>query len=104
MNGGDRRSAFIVLNMQTGFTLVETGCGQRKNAFNTAVMNIVNIASVATAWWATGFGISFGTSAGGVLGTTHFFDGMIHPLWMFMFSFASTAATIPSGSVAGMFH
>jgi ammonium transporter, Amt family len=64
-------------------------------------------------WWLVGFGIAFGTSSGGLFGTSLFAPGLdvmntpfgslnisILTMFFFQFAFAATASTITTGSMA----
>ncbi len=122
-------SAFLVMFMQLGFSMVETGFTRSKNAVHTMAMNFVIYPIGIVGFWVVGYGIAFGGIAGwsslssetgahaelgfqwgshfvGLLGGTKFaLVSVAHDpanLAMFLFSvvFMDTAATIPTGALA----
>jgi Amt family ammonium transporter len=121
--------AFLVMFMQLGFALVETGFTRSKNAVHTMAMNFVIYPIGVVGFWLVGYGIAMGGVEGwrslgpsvtdhvelgvhvgghflGLLGGTKFgLMSVAHDpanLAMFMFSvvFMDTAATIPTGALA----
>jgi Amt family ammonium transporter len=122
-------SAFLVMFMQLGFSMVETGFTRSKNAVHTMAMNFVIYPIGIVGFWVVGYGIAFGGIPGwsslssetgahaelgfhwgshfvGLLGGTKFaLVSVAHDpanLAMFLFSvvFMDTAATIPTGALA----
>ncbi len=111
-------TGFLVFFMQTGFAMLETGLIRQTSAVNALLENFVDAGVTAIAFWAVGFGIAFGTSAGGIIGTSNFFlsdavkfvngtvaygqTGTIDTLtfFFFQFAFAATASTITTGAMA----
>lgn len=101
-------AACLVFFMQAGFALVETGFTRAKNALNIIMKNVMDVGAGGLAFFVLGFGIMFGTTAGGWIGTDGFFlleigDYSIEWSYTFFFFqavFAATAATIVSGAVA----
>ena len=98
-------AAGMVLFMQAGFTAVESGKTRAKNTINVAMKNMMDFVVSVMAFWALGFGLMFGASAAGWLGTSGFFlTGELQPkdyaMFVFQAVFAATAATIISGAVA----
>jgi Amt family ammonium transporter len=101
-------AAALVFFMQAGFALVETGFTRAKNAINIMMKNLMDFAIGSIAYWAIGFGLMFGVSGTGWLGTSGFFlsdfvlggDPWVLAFWMFQVVFAATAATIVSGAMA----
>ncbi len=106
-------AGILVMVMQAGFAMVETGFTRAKNACNIMMKNLMDFSVGSIAYWAIGFGIMFG--AGNVLfGTSGFFlkdtgetfaslDWTTVPLackYFFQMVFAATAATIVSGAMA----
>ncbi|MBP1928290.1 Amt family ammonium transporter [Methanolinea mesophila] len=100
---------FLVMFMQAGFAMVETGLTRAKNAVNIMMKNLMDFSLGALAYWAVGFALMFGTSAGItslIFGSTGFFlggeayDVSTLELWFFQMVFAATAATIVSGAMA----
>ena len=103
-------AAFLVFFMQAGFAMVETGFTRAKNACNIMMKNLMDFSVGSIAFWAIGFGVMFGASAGGLFGTSKFFLSSADPstadglwefaYWIFQTVFAATAATIVSGAMA----
>jgi ammonium transporter, Amt family len=114
-------TGFLVFFMQTGFAMLEAGLLRQRGVVNALLENFVDAAVTILVWWAVGFGIAFGTSAGGLFGIDTFFlsqlpgaDGSYpmgapgstaaintYTLFFFQFAFAATASTITTGSMAG---
>lgn len=97
--------AALVLFMQAGFTAVESGFIRAKNTLNVAIKNASDLAVSILAFAILGFGLMYGTSAGGWVGTNGFFlVGLDQPdefaRVLFQAMFAGTAVTIVSGAVA----
>jgi len=101
-------AAALVFFMQAGFALVEAGFTRAKNAVNIMMKNLMDFSMGTLAFWALGFGLMFGASSSGWLGTSGFFlsdftvggDPWVLAFWMFQVVFAATAATIVSGAMA----
>jgi len=104
-------ASVLVFFMQAGFAMVEAGFTRAKNAGNIIMKNLMDFALGSIAFYYIGFAIMFGTSAGGFLGTTGFFEPLAMDLGVFeslspatflIFQtvFAATAATIVSGAMA----
>lgn len=97
-------TAALVFFMQAGFALLESGMARTKNAVNVMMKNYLDCCVASLLFWAVGFGLMFGASATGWLGTSRFFiaDGSPHDFTTLLFQlmFASTAATICSGAMA----
>ncbi len=101
-------AAALVFFMQAGFAMVEAGFTRAKNAINIMMKNLMDFSIGSLAFWAVGFGLMFGVSAGGWIGTSGFFLGDFVPdgdpwvlaFWMFQVVFAATASTIVSGAMA----
>lgn len=99
----------LVLFMQAGFTLFETGLTRAKNTINVALKNICDLAASAMVFSVVGYGLMFGSSVGGLFGGSAFMmDGLTQPMdlaiFVFQLVFAGTAATIVSGAVAERMH
>ncbi|MCA9518516.1 MAG: ammonium transporter, partial [Myxococcales bacterium] len=101
----------LVFFMHTGFALLESGFGRKKNTVNILAKNFLTVAFASLAFYFIGFGLMFGE--GGFLGLTGFapsFDGTdvastpsnlpMAAFFFFQLVFAATAATIVSGAVA----
>jgi ammonium transporter, Amt family len=97
-------AAALVFFMQAGFAMVETGLTRAKNASNILMKNLMDFSAGAVIFWAIGWALMYGASAGGFIGTDQFFlknaDSTVFRDWMFQVVFAATAATIVSGAMA----
>jgi Amt family ammonium transporter len=122
-------TGFLVMFMQAGFALVETGMTRAKNVSHTMAMNFMVYAIGMLGFWIAGFALMFGGlgpvlamdgpnildkmvsfNIGGktweVLGYKGFFltgstnDATILTLFLFQMVFMDTAATIPTGALA----
>ncbi len=94
-----------VLLMQVGFCMLESGMARAKNSINVAIKNLVDFCVSVMAFWAVGFGLMYGSSAGGWIGTTQFFleqdlSSSLLAFFLFQVVFCGTATTIISGAVA----
>ena len=114
-------TGFLIFFMQTGFAMLEAGLLRQRGVVNGLIENFVDPCITILVWWAIGFGVAFGTSAGGFIGTDTFFlsqlpvDGSYpmgapglpeagvntYTLFFFQFAFAATASTITTGAMAG---
>lgn len=106
-------AAFLVIFMNAGFGMLETGFCRQKNAVNILSKNLIVFALATLAFWFIGFSLMFG-SGSGFVGWGNFFlggdpelyglasDGGLTKDTFFLFqaAFAGTAATIVSGAVA----
>ncbi len=123
-------AGFLVMFMQAGFAMVETGFTQKKNVAHTMCMNFLIYAIGMIGFWICGFAIMFGGalnvanlggSAGvipheyvihlfghdfGIAGTVGYFlsskyyDVGVFTLFLFQMVFMDTTATIPTGAMA----
>jgi Amt family ammonium transporter len=107
-------AAILVIFMNAGFGMLETGFCRQKNAVNILCKNLIVFALATLAFWALGFSLAFGSSAGGFLGAGGWFLSSEDPatygledytltipvFFLFQAAFAGTAATIVSGAVA----
>src|SRR5262245_58209501 len=122
-------TGFLVMFMQTGFAMVETGLTQAKNAAHTFAMNFLIYPLGMIGFYVIGFGIMFGGlgalgTLGGYAGLNHevtidiagkslgifgakgFFltgdsyDVSVFALFLFQMVFMDTTATIPTGAMA----
>jgi Amt family ammonium transporter len=123
-------TGFLVMFMQAGFAMVETGFTQKKNVAHTMAMNFMIYGIGVLGFWICGFAFMFGgglnvASLGGAAGVTsseysvHLFghdfglwgkagyflnssvyDVGIFTLFLFQLVFMDTTATIPTGSMA----
>jgi Amt family ammonium transporter len=105
-------AAILVIFMNAGFAMVETGFCRQKNAVNILSKNLIVFALATLAFFAIGFGLMFGEASNGFVGTSNFFlSGLstdepvygnltVPTFFLFQVAFAGTAATIVSGAVA----
>ncbi len=99
-------AAAMVFLMQAGFAMVEGGFCRAKNNTNLMTKNLMDMAVGSLAYFVVGFGLMYGASAGGLVGTNgwlmsgSFYDVTMYRDFMFQVVFAATAATIVSGAVA----
>ncbi len=107
--------AILVLFMQPGFAMVETGFNSAKNAVNILFKNVMDLCIGALLYFLIGYGMMypgdawiipgvFGFAQMGIGGVgTEAAAGALTPQCDFLFqvAFAATAATIVSGAVAG---
>ena len=101
----------LVFSMQSGFAMLCAGSVRAKNAQNILLKNLVDVCVGACFFWATGYGLAFGSRADGARANGFAGnDGFVlangfagkngYDSWFFQFAFAATAATIVSGAVA----
>src|SRR5438093_10631955 len=122
-------TGFLVMFMQAGFALAETGFTRAKNVAHTMMMNFMVYAIGMTGYWLMGFALPMGgASPLGTLGGTGVLDGEfaislfgkdfgrwgpkgfflscstydvgVFGLFLFQMVFMDTAATIPTGAMA----
>ncbi|MEM9163783.1 MAG: ammonium transporter, partial [Cyanobacteria bacterium P01_F01_bin.4] len=105
-------AAILVIFMNAGFAMVESGFCRQKNATNILAKNLIVFALATLAFWAVGYSFMFGignlfVGVGGFFLTgesaTYGLDGTtlaIPTHFLFQAAFAGTAATIVSGAVA----
>lgn len=121
---------FLVMFMQAGFAMVETGLCQAKNSAHTMAMNFMVYPLGMLGFWICGFAFMFGdvgplavfgNATGmlnqefvvhlfgkdfGLVGTKGFFlsgdcyDASVYTLFLFQMVFMDTTATIPTGAMA----
>jgi Amt family ammonium transporter len=121
--------AFLVMLMQAGFALVETGLTRAKNVAHTMAMNFLVYAIGILGFWAVGFALQMGgvgvlsTLGGdatlarevtvmvagkemGIFGASGFFlppsvlTSAVAAMFLFQMVFMDTACTIPTGAMA----
>ncbi|MEN3274142.1 MAG: ammonium transporter, Amt family [Actinomycetota bacterium] len=114
----------LVLFMQAGFALVETGFTRSKNASHTMMMNLVIFALGVVGWFVCGYALMFGaTDYHGILGLTALgspwhigdwnvlahsgfflsgkaYDVSVLGFFFFQLVFMDATATIPTGAMA----
>ncbi len=98
-------AAVLVFFMQAGFAMVETGFTRAKNANNIIMKNLMDFCVGSLLFYVAGYGLMYGTSWHGLIGTTGFIDpvasGVAEPVQIiFQTVFCATAATIVSGAMA----
>src|SRR5215216_3310067 len=123
-------AGFLVMFMQAGFAMVETGFTQKKNVAHTMGMNFLVYALGMFGFWICGFAFMFGGALNvavlggapgvvpheyvvhmfghdfGIIGSVGFFlnskvyDVGVFTLFLFQMVFMDTTATIPTGSMA----
>lgn len=105
-------SAILVLFMQAGFALLESGLNSAKNTVNILFKNIIDLSAGALLFYMVGYSLMYPVEGNGILSFSGFgFIGEaaepgpgvlnLHVNWLFQVAFAATAATIVSGAVAG---
>ncbi|MDJ0785177.1 MAG: ammonium transporter [Myxococcota bacterium] len=99
-------AAGLVFLMQAGFLCLEVGLVQTRHATATAMKNTLDWVVVGVAFSLVGFGLMFGASAGGWIGSGPALlgigvGGRDSLFFLFQLGFAATAATIVSGAIAG---
>ena len=117
-------TGYLVMFMQLGFALVETGFCRRKNALHVMAMNFLVYVVGMTGYFFLGFAFQFGGFSAGNLGgtaalsqelhignwnligfhgfmlTNGTYDVGIAVLFLFQMVFMDTTATIPTGAMA----
>jgi Amt family ammonium transporter len=98
----------LVFFMQAGFALLESGTSRAKNSINVLMKNYMDMCLGGLIFWSVGFGLMFGDTSTGWLGTNHFFQQQFTTAeavkLAYQTMFAATAATIVSGAVAERMH
>jgi ammonium transporter, Amt family len=95
----------MVMFMQAGFCLLESGFSRAKNSINVALKNLVDFCAAGVSFFLIGFGIMYGSSPSGLIGlrwplATADVDPWTLSFFLFQFVFCGTATTIVSGAVA----
>ena len=104
--------AVLVLFMQAGFALLESGLNSAKNTVNILFKNIIDLCAGALLFYVVGYSLMYPGDGNGFLAFAGFgigsdsgeaAAGILNPQvdWLFQVAFAATAATIVSGAVAG---
>jgi Amt family ammonium transporter len=93
-------AGILVFLMQAGFTLVESGMTQSKNAVNIAMKNLLDICVGSLTFWFVGYSLMYGDTSNGWFFWSGLMQGKGADLF-FQTMFAATAATIVSGAIAG---
>jgi Amt family ammonium transporter len=99
--------AALVFTMQAGFLCLESGLTRSKNSINVAAKNVADFAVATMLYWLVGFGLMFGPSAAGWIGSGLFGlldqlppEGGLLAFLLFQIMFCATATTIVAGAVA----
>ncbi|MGI0479872.1 ammonium transporter [Geminocystis sp. CENA526] len=106
--------SILVIFMNAGFAMLETGFCRQKNAVNILAKNLIVFAIATMIYWAIGYGFMYGEGNGFIGLQGFFFNGDATPYgdenypaaipapisFLFQVAFAATAATIVSGAVA----
>ncbi|HEY5621562.1 MAG TPA: ammonium transporter [Pontiella sp.] len=105
--------AVLVLFMQAGFALVESGFNSAKNTVNILFKNLMDLSIGMVLYFIIGYGLMYPGDGNGWLAFGQFGIGgngadvaeagalTLQVDWLFQVAFAATAATIVSGAVAG---
>ena len=97
-------SAILVFFMQAGFAMLEAGLTRAKNTANILMKNISDMCIGAISYFLLGWGLMYGSSYLGLIGTDQFalvgVDNIVYRDWFFQVVFAATAATIISGAMS----
>ncbi len=98
-------AAALVFLMQPGFMCLESGLTRSKNSINVAVKNLADFVFSVISFWILGYGMMFGLTRSGLVGTTGFMaefgtDHRFAAFFFFQAMFCGTATTIFSGAVA----
>jgi hypothetical protein len=65
-------SSALVFLMQAGFMALESGLARAKNSINIAIKNMVDFVMSIAGFWLIGFGLMFGQSFHGLIGTSDY--------------------------------
>ena len=111
--------AVLVLFMQAGFAMLESGLTPYKNTVNVMFKNIFDLCVGVILFYFIGYSLMYGADLSGIgifawkgFGIAETLDpskigpGVLHPQvdWLFQVAFAAAAATIVSGAVMGRIH
>jgi len=96
----------LVMFMQAGFAILESGACREKNAAMVLMKNVLDACLGCLVWYLVGYGLAYGApeDPNVFIGVKNFaatdFEPPHHLNWFFQWAFCATAATIVSGSVA----
>ncbi|GAB2191231.1 ammonium transporter [Sessilibacter sp. MAH1] len=98
-------AAILVMFMQAGFTMLESGLVRAKNSYNVAIKNVTDFLISVMGFWFIGFGLMFGHSSNGWFAFSGFAGAETSTprqiaLFVFQATFVGTAATIVAGAIA----
>ncbi len=91
-------TAFLVIFMQAGFAMMETGFTRAKNAGHTMAMNMMVIVIAGLGYWSIGYGLQMGGKGFFLSGAAS--DASILTLFFSSVVYMNIAATIPTGAMA----
>ncbi|MCA9212950.1 MAG: ammonium transporter [Planctomycetales bacterium] len=96
--------AILVFLMQAGFCCLESGLVRSKNSINVSIKNLVDCCLAGILFWIVGFGMVYGDSFHGVIGTSSFLfdspDAETIAFFLFQLTFCAASGTIVAGAVA----
>lgn len=94
----------LVMFMQAGFALLESGSSRAKNSVNVIIKNFGDLAIGSIVFTLVGYGFMFGDNPTGLFGQSKFMMNGLDEgeslLVFFQLMFAATSATITSGAMA----
>lgn len=100
----------LVVLMQAGFLCLEAGLSRRQHMSTMALKHLMDWCLISLTFYLIGFGLLFGPSLGGIVGTGLFAFSELSPtgsasslgsaFFLFMLAFAGTATTMVSGAMA----
>jgi ammonium transporter, Amt family len=90
--------AFLVIFMQTGFAMIETGFTRAKNAGHTMAMNLMVFVIAVLGYYVCGYALQTGTKGFFLLGATS--DVSMIMIFLSQVVYLNIAATIPTGAMA----
>lgn len=96
----------MVFFMQAGFCLLELGLTRAKNAINICMKNFLDFCVGTICFLFVGFGLMFGKTLAGLVGTGPFWisdipsSNQLWAFWFFQLVFCGVSATIISGAMA----
>jgi len=110
-------AASLIFFMQAGFAMLEAGIVHPKNVTNILFKNMIDASLAALIFWAIGYGVAYGDTGGGFIGTSNFGIGTSKnairngsgsgltgsdgwEMWFIQWAFAAKAVSIVAGSVA----
>ncbi len=99
-------ATILVVMMQAGFCCLESGLVRSRNSISVAIKNVSDFCLCALLFWLFGYGLLYGPSWGGWIGTgpVPFTAEMSNPRatvgFLFDLVFCGTATTIASGVIA----
>eukprot|EP00188_Purpureofilum_apyrenoidigerum_P002186 Plantae.Rhodophyta-Purpureofilum_apyrenoidigerum.ctg2328.p1 GENE.Plantae.Rhodophyta-Purpureofilum_apyrenoidigerum.ctg2328~~Plantae.Rhodophyta-Purpureofilum_apyrenoidigerum.ctg2328.p1 ORF type:complete len:484 (-),score=73.95 Plantae.Rhodophyta-Purpureofilum_apyrenoidigerum.ctg2328:125-1576(-) len=97
-------SGYLVFFMQNGFAMLTAGSVRTKNTKNVLLKNLLDACVGAMGYYLFGFAFAYGADSNPFIGYSYFalndFPSEEYYSFFFQWTFAATAATIVSGSVA----